>query len=358
MMNESLLVVRDAYRAMRASGQTRHRDIAEHLGISEGHLIAAHIGVPDPVQPYALCAQRLRPQWAEMVKSLEWLGEVLALTRNASCVHEKEGVYRKVSEKGDVGLVLGGDIDLRIFYQRWHEGFAVQETSDRGEQLSLQFFDARGDAVHKVFLRPASDVDAYHALVTRFAYPDQKAGWASSGGASVTQALRQDIDVVAFRAAWRALRDTHDFTTMLDRFGLQRLEAFVLADRDQARSVATDSVKTLLEEASRQEVPIMVFVGNQGVIQIHTGLVSRIMVMGPWLNVLDKGFNLHLRMDHVAHAWVVHKPTDDGVVTSLELFDREGEVIAMFFGARKPGKPELPAWRALVDSLCEEAIHA
>ena len=35
MMNESLLVVRDAYRAMRASGQTRHRDIAEHLGISE-----------------------------------------------------------------------------------------------------------------------------------------------------------------------------------------------------------------------------------------------------------------------------------------------------------------------------------
>ena len=358
MMNESLLVVRDAYRAMRASGQTRHRDIAEHLGISEGHLIAAHIGVPDPVQPYALCAQRLRPQWAEMVKSLEWLGEVMALTRNASCVHEKEGVYRKVSEKGDVGLVLGGDIDLRIFYRQWHEGYAVRETSSGGEQLSLQFFDARGDAVHKVFLRPASDVDAYHALVARYACPEQTAGWASSGSLSAVQALRQDIDVMAFRAAWRALRDTHDFSDMLQRFGLQRLEAFVLADHDQARPVAIDSVKCLLEDAAHGEVPIMVFVGNKGVIQIHTGTVRRIMVMGPWLNVLDPGFNLHLRLDQVAHAWVVHKPTDDGVVSSLELFDREGEVIALFFGARQPGKPELSHWRALIDRLSEEAIHA
>jgi putative hemin transport protein len=35
----------------------------------------------------------------------------------------------------------------------------------------------------------------------------------------------------------------------------------------------------------------------------------------------------------------------------LELFDHEGEMIAQFFGLRKPGLPQLPAWKELVDTL-------
>ena len=67
--------------------------------------------------------------------------------------------------------------------------------------------------------------------------------------------------------------------------------------------------------------------------------------------MLDPGFNLHLREDLIEHVWVVEKPTSDGVVTSVEAFDRSGELMAMFFGARKPGKPELPAWRNIVAKL-------
>jgi putative hemin transport protein len=95
----------------------------------------------------------------------------------------------------------------------------------------------------------------------------------------------------------------------------------------------------------------MVFVGNPGCIQIHTGPVARIVPMGPWINVMDPGFNLHLRADHVREAWVVRKPTSDGIVTSLELFDATGETIALLFGARKPGKPEDERWRELVAGL-------
>jgi putative hemin transport protein len=75
------------------------------------------------------------------------------------------------------------------------------------------------------------------------------------------------------------------------------------------------------------------------------------MSVGSWINVMDPRFNLHLRSDSVAQAWIVRKPTADGIVTSVELFNDNGEAIAMFFGERKPGKPELTAWRALVDEL-------
>lgn len=81
----------------------------------------------------------------------------------------------------------------------------------------------------------------------------------------------------------------------------------------------------LLGRASEYGVPIMVFVGNPGLIQIHTGPVRRIERMGPWLNVLDPDFNLHIREDRIGETWLV----------------------------RKPGEPELVAWRDLAEGLAE-----
>jgi len=36
---------------------------------------------------------------------------------------------------------------------------------------------------------------------------------------------------------------------------------------------------------------------------------------------------------------------------SVEAFDGEGELMAMFFGARKPGVPERAEWRQIVAKL-------
>ena len=95
----------------------------------------------------------------------------------------------------------------------------------------------------------------------------------------------------------------------------------------------------------------MVFVGNPGCVQIHSGPVHRIEVVGPWLNVLDPRFNLHLRQDLVASAAVVRKPSVHGDIHALELFDAAGEIAVQFFGTRPPQGQERPDWRALVTAL-------
>jgi putative hemin transport protein len=366
--------LREGYRSARRAGAVRHRDIAQGLGASEGELIAAH--VCDPGVPVwwrhgvgddagSLVAHRLQPRWQALLAALPPLGEVMALTRNASCVHEKTGCYEEVRAGEDgapVGLVLGPAIDLRLFWRHWAYGYVVEESfaaSGRPPQRSLQFYDAAGQAVHKVFARPATDRAAWDALVTRFRAPVQRAG-VRVQPRQPPAAERPDagVDVAALRAGWAALRDTHDYFGLLRQHGVTRLQAFRLADAGYAQPVDAGSARELLEAAAASATPIMVFVGNRGTIQIHTGPVARVEVIGPWLNVLDPGFNLHLREDHIASAWVVRKPTVDGVVTSLELFDRDGEVLAMFFGERKPGRPELCAWRRIADALVADPAWA
>ena len=95
----------------------------------------------------------------------------------------------------------------------------------------------------------------------------------------------------------------------------------------------------------------MVFVGNKGCIQIHTGIIESIKDMGPWINILDPKFNLHLREDHIAESWLVRKPTKDGVITTLELFDKENTSFALLCGEREMGNPENPVWAHLLENL-------
>ncbi|UXH77552.1 hemin-degrading factor [Roseateles amylovorans] len=361
-MQASYTQLRQAFASAREERRARHRDIATDLRISEGELLAAHVGdFSDDESP--LRARRLRADWQDLIAALEPLGPVMALTRNESCVHEKVGVYREVSAQGpqrQVGLVLGGAIDLRVFYSHWRHGFALTERlADGALQRSLQFFDAAGQAIHKVFLRPDSDLAAYEALVLNFLSDDQHPGLvADAAWEEPTERPDTLIDIARFRNEWASLRDTHEFFGLLKRHQLSRTQALRLAEPRFAQPLPLSSAQELLSRAAQQGIAIMVFVGNPGMIQIHSGPIAKVAMMGPWINVLDPGFNLHLREDHIASAWLVRKPTVDGLVCSLELFDAQGRTLAMCFGERKPGQAERCDWRNLLESLVEGTPEA
>ncbi|MCX8518390.1 MAG: hemin-degrading factor [Rhodoferax sp.] len=377
-MYSTARTIRETFTSLRRSSKARHRDIAAQLGLSEGALIAAHVGVNPDASDVILHARRLRPEWPDIMATLEALGEVMALTRNASCVHEKTGVYRHVSQQPQphlhpqqqpqqqpqTGRVQGGEIDLRIFYPHWAHGFAVVEQTGQGLQQSLQFFGSQGTAIHKVFLQQHSNSQAFTRLVDRFADRSQSESWyppapVAPASAPLPRAPERPdtaIDVAGFRRAWQCLRDTEDFSGLLSRFALTYTQALRLADARFAEQLATDDCQSLLQAAATNGVPIRVLVGNPGMVQTHAGTIHKVATAGPWLNVLDAGFNLHLRVDHIASAWVVKKPTVDGLVTSLELFDEQGDTIARFFGRRKPGQAEPCQWRILIENLQPEPL--
>lgn len=352
-MSEAYQTVRAAFATMRREGPRRHRDIAKILSISEAELLAAHCGPIADGEVLTLEAILLNTQWPEQIASIASLGSVMALTRNPSCVHEKIGIYHPVSQAGDVGLVLGEAIDVRLFYKNWHTGFAVIELTARGVQHSLQFFDRYGVAIHKIFLRPESQIAAFEEIKNRFAAPLQSPMISISPHAwPKPERNDAEIDVPGLQQDWIAMRDTHDFFLILKKYDVSRLQAFRLIGAAYAQQVKAGDFRRVLSLASDKKIQVMVFVSNSGVIQIHTGMIHNISVTQGWLNVLDSDFNLHLRQDHISSAWIVRKPTVDGVVTSLELFDHAGEVITMIFGQRKPGFPENIQWRALLDELC------
>lgn len=336
--------LRCTWHALTAKQALRIRDAAHRLGVSEAQLLATGVGEH---------VTRLAGDLRDLMLRMGELGPAMALTRNEAAVHEKNGMYRNITHGDEVGLVLGENIDLRLFYDKWTFGYAVEERVGQDTRRSFQFFDACGDALHKIYLRDGGDVFAFEALRDAWAAPLQIPGETVLPRPAGTTPDQPDdaIDVNALRTDWRAMTDTHQFFGLLKRHKLSRTQAFRLISNEFAVPLLTNTPARLLQATAATGQEIMVFVGNHGCIQIHTGPVQNIQRMGNWINVLDPGFSLHLREDRVAQAWLVRKPTADGIVTSIELFDATGEFIAYFFGKRKPGIPETTGWRMLAESL-------
>lgn len=322
----------------------RIRDAASELGVSEAELLATGCGGR---------VTRLAGDWTQLIRDLPTLGRVMCLTRNEHAVHERYGEFRQIDFFHGMGQVVGPDIDLRLFMNHWHHGFAVTDIIPEGDRQSFQFFDASGEAVHKIYLQKESNYGSYGVILNKFRSPDQSPEQSVHPTPQLKPELPDaEIDAAGFQQAWRELKDTHAFFIILQRFQVTREQALRLAPEDYARRVDVSSTKQMLEAAASRGLPLMVFIGNRGCLQIHTGPVHNIKMFGTeWLNVLDEEFNMHLRDSAIASAWIVRKPTVDGDVTSLELFDAEGRNVALFFGKRKPGEAEDEKWRTLLANL-------
>lgn len=338
-------------RALRANNpKMRDRDLAEQHGFSEAELLAAHVGID---------VTRIDAHPDRIMKAAQLLGEVMALTRTPSCVHEKIGIYDNYHPGKHAAMVLTEDIDLRIFGSHWKHGFLVERETGTGIRRSLQVFDAAGDAVHKIFLRETSDLSQWDDLKASLSieYQGQRIDLDPRKAPEGAKSNLGKLDEL--RSEWKKMTDTHQFLRLASKLKMNRLGAYRIVGAPFVRALSPSAVDQMLHKLQDTGTEVMVFVGNRGCIQIHTGALHTLKAMGPWQNVMDPNFNLHLRLDHVAEVWAVEKPTQRGPALSVEAFDKDGTIIFQVFGISKEGRDSRPAWRAIVselEDLKEEAV--
>tara|TARA_R100000322_G_scaffold108676_1_gene69310 strand:- start:1205 stop:2326 length:1122 start_codon:yes stop_codon:yes gene_type:complete len=342
--------------------QLRIRNAAQQLQVSELELLLCRS---------AETRLALRPEFPALLQAMEAVGEVMVLARNEAVVHEVTGQFKDftTSSSGAMGLALG-QIDVRVFFNQWRYGFRVFEEVRSGLRESLQFFDGAGQAIQKIYRTDNTDGVIWAAMVGRFIDPEPVAPVIAPPRQPALRTAPENIDAESLRDGWLSLRDVHHFNALLKRHSVDRLTALELVGNEHARllqasaTVASDKKTTapeslmpdlLFHRLSQSHCPVMVFVGNPGLVQIFTGSLNKIVPIKDWLNVLDPGFNLHANTALIHQWWRVRRPSSDGIVTSIEGYDARGELVITLFGARKPGQPENADWRTEIETL-EDAL--
>jgi len=320
----------------------RDRDFADKFDISEAELAASFCGQG---------TTRIESHPDKVIEAVQSFGEVMALTRNLSCVNEKIGTYDNYRSGAHAAMVLTPEIDLRIFPAHWRNAFMIEKETDHGLRRSLHVFDAAGDAIHKIHMRDTSDEAGWNKAKTALALEDQGQTLITEprkpAEAPKSDLAKKDI----LEKEWRRMTDTHQFMRLTSKLKMNRLGAYRIVGPEFVRPLETGAVDQMLQQIQAKGIEVMIFVGNRGCIQIHSGPVETLRAMGPWQNVMDPRFNLHLRLDHIAEVWAVEKPTQRGPAVSVEAFDAQGSVILQVFGIGAEGRDSRPAWKEIVASL-------
>ena len=312
------------------------------------------------IAPASAPPRRLVIDPTTLLSRVPELGVVIARTRSRNAVLESVGTYGAPDIGEHTGIVIGENIDLRIFPSGWKHAYAVSSAGGAnggGPQRSLQIYDAEGMAAHEIVLRPESDAAGYDRLVDAAALPAEGSHDGTAPAPKlephVAPAEKPDasIDLTAYRAAYAAMTDTHDFFMLLRRFGLAREQGLRLAGEQYATELARDAHRPLFARAAEAKIPLMLFVSSDGMVQISSGPVPAPIYEDGWCRTIDARFTLGLNERGIARVWAVRKPTSNGIVTSLELYNVDGTLALQLFGERHAGEGERPDWALAIGDL-------
>jgi putative hemin transport protein len=256
----------------------------------------------------------------------------MALTRNAFAVHEKTGPYEDLLSCEHSTLISGHNIDLCLRTGVWHSGFAVMEETHLGPRRSLQFFDTTGDAMHKIYLTEYSHADRYQGVIDIFRADDQSP--------------HLELPTDGAKPALDALASSQDLP--------ERWRRLLLADTTEATligRIAASALRELMGQLSGLLLPIQILVSNGGAMQLHDGPIEKLKITGPWFNVLDQGFNLHLNEMAMAGADIVRLTYQQRDLTGLLVRDQNQQTILTIAGQFDEADGESTLWRDLLLAL-------
>jgi putative hemin transport protein len=269
----------------------RIRDAATQLGVSEAALLETRTGEG---------VTRLSAHVDTLRAALPHLGTVMSLIRNEAAVHEKDTAFTAGIEQDGLVQFEGEDFSLTLLPSAIAHAFYVEDANPKGPLRSIQFFDAAGGALWKIYARDKADHAAFERLLAALAWP-------------------RDVEAMPF------IRP-------------------VTPPASAVPPSRTVNLQALFEDIAASEIPMVLEVANHGVRQRHRGRLVRIVQMGPWLNVLDPGFDWHLNQGALAGTAI-----DLGKQPSLVLHLNDGSEAARLAASVGAAAEQQEAWRGMLE---------
>lgn len=347
-MNDSLY-----NRYQQAKQQNNLQSMAEsanYLNVTEAELIYACANADD--------AKRLNINPTLLLPELANLGEIKAITNNKYATHIHIGEFKNIRLNNLTGIVLNPrELDLRIFLDHWAISFALIETFSDNIQHSIQVFDHYGNAVHKIYATEKTNMAVWYKLINQYQMTTNpplnlRPITAYQQPPHINEAVKKQLET-----DWRNMTNVHQFFQLLQKHNVKRQQIFAAVSDELAYQVNNHSLYHILHSAFNQQNEIMIFVGNLGCTQIFTGCIQKLAAYHDKqsalqkINVLNTKFSLNVIETGIANSWVTRKPTKDGIVTSLEIFDHYGNQVIQLFGQRTEGEPEQLDWQKQISTL-------
>lgn len=293
---------------------------------------------------------RLYATWSRFIREITQLGPVITRSGNTHVMLEQADAYVNYRTAGDIGMVENGPLDLRLFFDRWRHGFAVQEETRSGVRRSFRFYDAAGSLAHEILLTDESDHLFYHELVRT--YRDHDCFSCRPASPCTTHLPEKpEKHCEKLQTCWRTLRDRRDFEVLMHAARREPVPDTSSSPGTPGIPFDPEIVSLFFEEIADHVLDTTIVTGNPGCVQIRTGKFFETGLSGDVFSALDDDFAFRIDLGAVAGAQVVPRKQGSSANRRVELYDREKKVLALIWPGEETSRHEKRAWNLLVSAL-------
>ena len=269
----------------------RIRDIANHLNVSEAELLSLDANKN---------VKFLSINNFEFFfnKILSQIDKVMFLIRTDFVVHEKivtanEFICKKnsVLNKKDNSLLIkfNSEIFTYIFYEN--------KKHNNRNLKSFQFFDQNGTSILKIYLKGKKDVE-FESIAN-----DYKVKYDFEIQKNVSLTTKQNTSLIS-----------HDMDLFNSKPKINQKELKL-------------SLRELLTVLSEKAIPIQLYAFGIDCVQYHRDIIKNIVDYGPWLNVMDKNFNIHILENKIIKNILTEYVSKNNKRYSADFYDTNNDFV-------------------------------
>ncbi len=291
-MNDNLKNLKSKWEnLLKSDKKIRIRDAAKKIGVSESELLVTKIN--DEVE-YLLIDNFNN----FFISLFENVNSLMFLIRNDFSVHEKtvNSDDLKIFKHGFTNSSENNFPLINIDFSDFAHCFYESKIHAGRKLCSLQIFDCFGDSVIKIYNRDDEDMNFEKSCKNYITlYKNQVENISKSK-------IHQNLDYI----------------NSVNRYFMDSK----LSLKEQ--KISNDFLRKVFDLVSKNNFPIQIHVIGNNCIQYHRDIIKNIKIFGPWFNVMDKKFNLHLMDENIETTKLIEFSKDDKKYYSLEFFDDKG----------------------------------
>ena len=265
----------------------RIRDAADKMHVSEAELLSTEIneGV----------SFLLIPELEIFIKDIMMIDRIMLLIRSDNIVHEKTIKTNTLKLKDNQIIDMENNKSLLLEFDKklFKYAFFQKKMHANRELRSFQFFNDKGHANLKIYLK-GKDLYAFDSIALKY---ESKYNYEMQSNLNIESS------------------DYVDFS----------LNIYLPFNIDRAAPIINDidskSLRLILERASKMKTPIQIHALGLGAIQYHMGTVKNIVDYGPWINIIDQNFNLHVLEKGLHTATLNQYKSNEGQQYLVNFFD-------------------------------------
>lgn len=287
----------------------------------------------------------LKTNFIAIFEHLAKLGKVSTTLFSNSLNHTVQGKFADMHSRNNTLMHFHPNIDTRLFTAKWRYVYATEQD----KIVCLHFFSRYGDLIYRVCSTSLEQYPQLKKFISKYASKE-------TSSPDITESFTKPkhakpINKELLTEQWATMTNVHQASKIFKYNGNDPITVYTALGKNYALKISAVKLIDFFSIIAKHQLNLMMFSRNYAAVQCYVGSISKLICFDGKIEISITDFNFIMRVSQLGDIWLITKPTDNGFVNSINIFDKTGNENLILTDKRTKSEPESDSWLKSIQQI-------